>query len=257
MVTKVDTLRKKSWSWLRMAVLLLVMASLVPGFQWITFAREPLPEALAALNNDSQVEIEHDPWLTLYPANNSPATGFIFYPGGRIDPRGYSSLMKAIAKEGFLVVVPEMPLNIAAFKPNAADEIISLYPGISHWVIGGHSVGGTMAAQYSDKHREMIDGLAIWASYPANNSNLSDFQGLVISIYGTADPGVNDSSIAERKDLLPGDTDYIRIAGGDHHQFGSYLTKIENDHATIPRDSQHEQIVEATLELLREVSSMD
>jgi len=54
-----------------------------------------------------------------------PNTGFIFHPGGRIDPRSYASLMQTIAAEGYLVVVPEMPLNTAAFHPNVADEVIA------------------------------------------------------------------------------------------------------------------------------------
>lgn len=56
---------------------------------------------------------------------------------------------------------------------NIADEIISSYPEINQWVIAGHSVGGTMAAQYAYNHRDVIDGLVIWASYPANTSDLS------------------------------------------------------------------------------------
>ncbi len=70
--------------------------------------------------------------------------------------------MHSIAAEGYLVVIPEMPINMAAFKPNLADEIISAYPEIAHWVIGGHSVGGTMAAQYTKNHPGQIEGLIIW-----------------------------------------------------------------------------------------------
>jgi len=188
------------------------------------------------------------------PAEGTPTTGFIFYPGGRIDPRGYASLMRMIASEGYLVVVPKMPFNIAAFSPNTADEIIGENPGIDRWVIGGHSVGGTMAAQYTDKHPEVIDGLAIWASYPAENANLSDLDIPVISIYGSLEERVNDSSVAERQHLLPEDTLYIRIEGGDHHQFGSYEINAEDHLATTSRISQHEQIIQATLEILQMVT---
>lgn len=70
------------------------------GVQWATYARPPLPEALEALQSDDFVTITDTPWLTFTPKQDSPDTGFIFYPGGRIDPRGYSDLMRAISEKG-------------------------------------------------------------------------------------------------------------------------------------------------------------
>lgn len=224
------------------------------GIPWITEEREPLPQAVEALESDDLVRVVQEPWLAFAPAQGTPDTGFIFYPGGRIDPRGYAPLMRAIAAEGYLVVVPEMPLNIAAFRPNAADEIIAQYPDIKGWVIGGHSVGGTMAAQYASEHGESTAGLVIWASYPADDADLSSSNIPVASIYGSGDPRVNDGSISERWHLLPDDTVYTRIDGGDHHQFGSYEIDPEDHHATIDRASQQQQIIQATLSLLQSAS---
>jgi len=224
------------------------------GLKWATFARPPLQEAVAALEGDDQVRITQDSWLTFFPTGVSPDTGFIFYPGGRIDPQGYAPLMKAIASQGFLVVIPEMPINMAVFNSNIADDVIVFFPQINHWVIGGHSVGGTMAAQYSQKHPDEIDGLVIWASYPADNADLSDYDIPVISIYGSLDPRVNDESISKRQHLLPDHTQYIRIQGGDHHQFGFYEINPEDNLATISRASQHEQILQATLNLMDSLS---
>jgi len=162
--------------------------------------------------------------------------------------------MKAIASAGYLVVVPEMPINMAVFNSNIADEIIAFYPNINHWVIGGHSVGGTMAAQYIYKHPDSIDGLAIWASYPADSADISDLAIPVVSIYGSRELRVNDESVEERKHLLPEDTQYIRIEGGDHHQFGAYEINPEDHLATTSRTSQHDQIIQATLGILQAVS---
>ena len=231
-----------------------IIGSLLIGLQWATFSRSPLPEALDALESDELVNVTQEDWLIFSPAQGTPTTGFIFYPGGRIDPRGYASLMRAIASEGYLVVVPKMPLNMAVFSPNTADQIIAENPDIDLWVIGGHSVGGTMAAQFTDKHPEVIDGLAIWASYPADYANLSNLEIPVISIYGSREVRVNENSVAERKHLLPENTLYIRIEGGDHHQFGSYEINAEDHLATTSRVSQHEQIIQATLELLHMTS---
>ena len=245
---------QKRTRWLLIAVFIVLIGLSIWGISWATFARPPLPEAVSALKNDELVEVTEAPWLTFTPSQAIPDTGFIFYPGGRIDPKGYASLMKAIANEGYLVVVPEMPINMAVFDANVADEIVAAHPEISNWAIGGHSVGGTMAAQYTNTHPDMIDGLAIWASYPADSANLSDSNLPVILIYGTEDPRVNDSSVEARQHLLPDDTSYVRIDGGDHHQFGDYEIKPEEHHAVIERAKQQEIIIQATLNLLNSIS---
>ena len=234
---------------------LIFTAAMLWGIQWATYARPPLPEAIQALESDDLVQVTEEPWLTFSPTKSTPKTGFIFYPGGRVDPRAYSVLMRAIASEGYLVVVPEMPVNMAVFDSNVASEIIAYYPEIDDWVIGGHSVGGAMAVQYTYKHPDVIDGLAIWASYPPDSADLSGLDIPVVSIYGSRELRVNDISVGERKHLLPGDTRYVRIEGGDHHQFGSYQIDPADHLATISRASQHQQIIAATLPILEVVSS--
>lgn len=251
----VRSILKKRTLWIVIIAVFVIIS--IGGIRLATFARPPLPEAIAALDNDAVVAVTAEPWLVFSPAQTSPTTGFIFYPGGRIDPRGYAPLMREIASRGYLVVVPEMPLNMAVFNPNIAGKIIENYPNINHWVMAGHSVGGTMAAQYTDNHQDVIDGLMIWASYPSGNADLSGIDIPVVSIFGSLDPRVNEFSVADRKDLLPDTTRYIRIEGGDHHQFGSYETKPENDHATISRASQHDQIVAATVEILQVIARIE
>jgi len=247
----------KARRWLLAAFGIVVFVTLFWGIRWAAYARPPLPEAVAALESDDQVTVTQEPWLTFFPSDNPSKTGFIFYPGGRVDPKGYASLMREIASEGYLVVVPEMPINMAVFNPNIADEITAYYPEIQNWVIGGHSVGGTMAVQYTANHPGTIDGLVIWASYPAGSADISDLDMPVASIYGSRDPAVNDASIGERVHLLPEDTLYMRIEGGDHHQFGSYEVNPDERHATISRESQHDQIIQATLEILRQISQQE
>lgn len=227
------------------------------GLRWAAYERQPLPEAAAALESDDQVTVTADPWLAFSPTQTDPQTGFIFYPGGRIDPRGYAPLLNTIAAEGYLVVIPEMPLNMAPFNANVAAEIIADYPDISHWVIGGHSVGGTMAAQFTKSHEELIDGLVIWASYPAGNAGLAHADLPTAVIYGSLDPRANEESVMARQDLLPEDTSYTRIEGGGHHQFGSYEIEAKEHQAVIERDAQQQQIIQETLNLLAIVPTLN
>ena len=68
--------------------LVLVLGSLLAGTIWLTIPRPALPEAIEALKSDQLVEVSLKPWMTFTPAE-TPTTGFIFYPGGRVDARAY------------------------------------------------------------------------------------------------------------------------------------------------------------------------
>lgn len=78
--------------------------------------------------------------------------GFIFYPGGKVEYTAYIPLMEVLASEGILCVLVEMPFNLAVLDMNAADGIPEQYPQIEQWYIGGHSLGGAMAATYLADH---------------------------------------------------------------------------------------------------------
>ena len=91
-------------------------------------------------------------------------TGFIFYPGGLVDPAAYAPLMKQLSDQGILSVIVPMPLDLAIFGVNKANDVIAAYPEIKHWVIGGHSLGGSMAAQYAKDNASKLAGIAFMAS---------------------------------------------------------------------------------------------
>jgi pimeloyl-ACP methyl ester carboxylesterase len=241
---------KNKKRWIIVIILSVLSGFLIWGASWATYSRLPQPDALTALESDAIVQVSQEPWLTFSPQEGLPSAGLIFYPGGRIDPRGFAPIMHQISAQGYLVVVPTMPINMAIFDPDKADKIMDHYFEIDSWILGGHSVGGTAAALYSSRNPGKVQGLVIWASYPASNSDLSQIDIPVLMIYGELDPRVNQQSIEERKDLLPADTVYQEIKGGDHHQFGTYLTKPDENHATIARSVQQEQITQGTLELL-------
>ena len=239
--------------WILITLVVILIGGLIWGISWATYARPPLPEALAALESDDLVSVTEEPWLTFTPTGEIQV-GLIYYPGGRIDPRGYSNMMRTIAEEGYLVVVPSMPINMAIFNTNAADKIITHFSEVKTWAIAGHSVGGTSAAIYTAKNPDKISGLAIWASYPANSADLSELDLPVYMIYGELDEGIDRPVVEEKKVLLPPDTVYLEIKGGDHHQFGTYLVDPGVDRSTISRDTQQEQIVQGTLELLNQIT---
>lgn len=220
---------------------------------WGETPARPMPEAIAALPSDSQVQVTTGKWLVFAPTALHPDTGLILYPGGRVDYRAYSPTARQIAEQGYLVIIVRMPLNLAVFGADAAREVQAAYPQISHWAIGGHSLGGAMAASYAANHPGDVAGLVLWAAYPAAGDDLSESDLQVVSISGSLDGLATREKIDASRLLLPADTTWVEISGGNHAQFGWYGDQAGDNPATITRDQQEDQIIEATLRVLENI----
>ena len=229
---------------------LFLLVGLVLAFiGWASAALGPAPEALAALRSDAKVTVSLDKFLVFEPASREPSTGFVFYPGGRVNFQSYAVPLHNIAAEGYLVIVVPVRLNLALFDSNAADRAISAFPSIRHWAVGGHSLGGVAAAVYASQHED-IEGLVLWASQPPDDS-LENSAMKVISIYGSADASAQ--SFEEARALLPASTKFMVIQGGNHAQFGDYGIQPGDNEATISRLDQQSQIVGETVNFLKEL----
>ena len=232
-------------------ILLVIPALFLLGFViWAETPLGPMPQALAAMQSDSTVTFEENQWYVYQPTDVTPDTGLIIYPGGRVDPRSYAPLARDIARRGFLTVIVPMPLNLAVFAPGSARQVIDAYPQIENWAIAGHSLGGAMGAKFAFDNPELLDGMALWASYPASNNDLSTTDLDVSSIYGTLDSVADPEKLAYSKALLPADTQWVPIEGGNHAQFGWYGPQPGDSPATISREEQQAQTVQATEDML-------
>ena len=220
---------------------------------WASIVPAPEAPALSALTSDARVAVSAEKWLVFMPAGARPDTGLIFYPGGKVDPRAYAPQAHAIAAEGFLVVVVPMPLHLAVLAPGRAAEVIAAYPGVRHWAVGGHSLGGSMAANFARGHVDSVQGLVLWASYPAGSDDLSASPLKVVSIYGTRDGLVTADKLDASRTLLPPDTTWVAIQGGNHGQFGWYGPQSGDNPPEIAHDEQQAQTVAATVALLQAI----
>jgi hypothetical protein len=214
-----------------------------------------MPEAWAALQSDSQVTVTVGPWLTFQPVMSAATTGLIFYPGGRVDYRAYAPTMNAIAAHGYTVVIVPMPLNLAVFAPDKAADVIAAFPQVKRWAVGGHSLGGSMAAHFAYAHPASVRGLILLASYPASNENLSTRTMAVVSISGTLDGLATPDKIGASRALLPANTHWVSIAGGNHAQMGWYGPQAGDNPPTISRAEQQQQVIAASVGLLERLSA--
>jgi pimeloyl-ACP methyl ester carboxylesterase len=236
--------------WVALAVGIVLVLAIAAFVVWGSTPMQPMPEALAALQSDGQVKVSTQPWLVFEPISQTAHTGLIFYPGARVDPRAYAPAAHALAAQGYQVVIVPMPLNFAIFGTGKADEVIKAYPDVQHWAIGGHSLGGAMAASYAYSHPGAVDGLVFWAAYPGSNNSLANSDLKVTSIYGTRDGLATQAKIDASRPLLPADTRWVAIEGGDHAQFGWYGPQSGDNPATIDRAAQQAQVEQATARLL-------
>ena len=211
---------------------------------------ELLPEALAALESNVDVQVSRGDWLTFRPSARQPSTGFIFYPGGRVAPEAYAPLGSDLAEAGALVVITPMPLNLAILHVDAAQAVIQAHPEIERWFIGGHSLGGAMAARFAHSNPQQLLGLVMLAAYPEAQFDFSQRDLAVASIYGELDGLATVAEVEASFSLLPADARTVRIAGGNHAQFGWYGAQSGDNAALISHQQQHEQVLQAIRRLL-------
>lgn len=236
-------------------VLVILIFLAIGGFvAWAVLVPEPMPDALAALVSDEEVTVTEGKWTTFVPTGKNPDIGLIFYPGGRVDHRAYAPAARELAKAGYQVTIVPMPLNLAVFNPNAATDVMAAYPDVSNWAVGGHSLGGAMAAQYASEQSNAVDGLVLWAAYPAGSADLSDRDLEVTSVYGLNDGVAAVADVRGAQSLLPENTQWVAITGGNHAQFGWYGEQAGDNSAVISREEQQQQVVQATRRLLDSIA---
>lgn len=197
------------------------------------------PEAEAALQSSDGVQVAANEDTITFLPDDATGKGLIFYPGAKVEFTAYAPLMKEIAEEGITVVIARMPLGIAFFGMNRADAIMKEHPEIDSWYIGGHSLGGAVAAMYAKKHE--VSGIVFLGSY--STKNLTEIP--VLSVYGSNDMVLNKETYQKNHILLEGDLTEIEIPGGNHAQFADYGEQAGDGEATITGEEQQEITADA------------
>ncbi|MEL7978145.1 alpha/beta hydrolase [Isoptericola sp. F-RaC21] len=233
------------------------VALLVLGVGWVVVvgwlrpfvAVEP---ALAAMRSDDAVTVtEGATRYVLAPAGGDDGTAVFFQPGARVDARAYAAVLRPLAEAGHTVVVAKQPLGIAFLAVGAFDDARAAVD-VDRWVVGGHSLGGTVAAMEADASDDAADaaapatGLLLLASYPAGDMS-GTLTAAVASVSGSEDGLATPAKIDASRADLPADAAFTVVEGAVHAYFGDYGPQPGDGTPTISHDDARAQISAAAV----------
>ncbi len=206
--------------------------------------------ALAAMQSDAKVTVtESMTDIVLTPTSGSTGVGVFFQPGAKVEARAYAAVLRPLAEAGHPVVIAKQPLSIAFLALGAFDSARDAHPEVTRWVVGGHSLGGTVAAIEAESSttdpRGVAAGLLLYASYPA--TDMSDTLGSsVLSVSASLDGLATPADIDASKANLPPNAQFVVIDGAVHAFFGDYGPQPGDGTPTISHEDARSQIVEAS-----------
>jgi hypothetical protein len=223
------------------------------------------------LASDEVVRVERGrSGIAFLPASGAKATGFVFYAGAKVPPEAYAYLGRACARAGYVSVLPSFPLGLAILDKGAASKAFAAHSAVGRWVVGGHSLGGAMAASFITKAArdpaavKSIGGLFLVAAYPGGVGGLpglgekADLSSLTLpsTCVSAANDGLaTPDRIAHGRLLMPAGARFVEIAGGNHAQFGEYGAQSGDGAANIGGQAQRAVLVEEALSLLGRVEA--
>jgi len=190
---------------------------------------------------------------------NARHSGLIFLPGGAVEPLAYTPLLRQIATAGYPAQLLYLPMRCACTEAQRNHLFETIRQRIAaepetRWILAGHSRGAMLASTFLHNNPTGLAALVLIGTTHPRDFSLSDSAVPITKIYGTRDGIASYSAIQQNKHLLPPQTRWIGIEGGNHVQFGYYRHQLGDDEATISRDQQQAQLVRALLDLLDQPS---
>ncbi len=225
---------KKMSCWKKAALVIFIIVVVIAGAFGIYVSQYYHATDITFAEEEQINKAEYEDYIVY--GNTEEETAFLFYPGGKVEAEAYEPILCEIVKSGGCAILVRMPFHLAVLDANAAEDVMKNFPQIKHWYIGGHSLGGAMAANYAAQHAGEFEGLILFAAYPTKEIPPDMF---VLSLYGSEDKVLNMEKYLASKELAP-DMFEVVIEGGNHAQFGNYGEQKGDGTATISALEQWE-----------------
>ena len=218
---------------------------------WASWNNPPRKDQPTASANQASQAATVSKNVTTFKAKNSKLT-VVFYPGGLVEPASYSNWASQLAQAGYTVKLVHFPLNLAVLAPNQAKKVVGPH---EQYVIGGHSLGGAMAARYAaTADKKNLKGVFLLAAYADQKGRLDHSKLPVLSVTASRDGVLNWSHYEADKKYLPRDTTFTTISGGNHGGFGSYGHQQGDKVAHISNTTHQKQVAHLLIKWLKRIN---
>ena len=228
---------KRKW---KIIVLIAVTATMLAAASvyMVTFSHAD-SSAKAALITDETVSVTRTRYGWFFDGPSGDDI-LVFYPGGKVESSAYAPLLHRLAEQGMDVCLVKMPFHLAVFGADKAYDVLGEY-GHKNRYVGGHSLGGAIAANYAAEHADQLKGVILLAAYPTKP--VSD-RLIMVSIYGSEDGVLNMDRYNRSRRYRPIIYFEYVIEGGNHAQFGCYGKQKGDLDAQISSGEQQELTVD-------------
>lgn len=191
---------------------------------FLTTGYEADEYSVALLENPSSATkvTLHPRVIEIHDATVAIRAEFVFYPGAKVDPVAYIPLASEIAAQGIRVWITVMPSDLAPLGARRFAKILPLLDRSIPVLLGGHDLGGGVAARFLSREPEAASGLVMVSAYPGRSTDLSHANLPVLAINGTNDQILDADRFALSRTLYPRGARLYEISGANHAGYGNY-----------------------------------
>lgn len=229
-----------------LAAIVLLTTGLL-AFAASAMGAEPRPLAMAS--SDSAFTLTETADAVVLTPDDPTPTGLVFVSGARVEPAAYAFKLGGLAEAGVTVVIVRPILNFAILETRPLSTFEALAPEITHWFVGGHSLGGVKACSYAAQ--DDVAGLILFGAYCADDLSATSLP--VLTLAGERDGLSTPAKIADAAQLLPSDAELVELPGASHAQFGDYGVQPGDGTATASDESVRDAITVAISSFLDRV----
>jgi pimeloyl-ACP methyl ester carboxylesterase len=211
----------------------------------------------ALLVSDGKVAVQSSQdVLAFLPTSAVGPSALVFIVGAGVAAEAYAPLLRPLAEAGYPVFVVRLPYRIAPLEQHqetAVRRVHSILGGntrVRSWVIAGHSLGGALACRIAADHPQTVSAMVLIGTSHPKTIDLSRSRIRITKVYGSNDRIATVEMIRATKHLLPLDTRWIEIEGGNHSQFAHYGHQLFDGSPTIAREQQQDMTRAALLDAL-------
>jgi len=153
-------------------------------------------------------------------------------------------LLRPIADSGYPVFIVKLPLWFAPLESHKiatlerVQLVIAKHTEIAQWALSGHSLGGALVCRMATQNPQWLSAIILIGTTHPKSDDLSSLRIPATKVYGSNDGVAPSGKIQANNHLLPKQTKWVLIKGGNHSQFGHYGHQLGDG---TPRISRIEQ----------------